>query len=113
MSLNAELAAELEAQQFIFADLIGLAQKDMQLVLREVDPALLAVALKGAEGALKDFIFSAMSKRAASQMQDELAERGPMKRSEVDTAQREVCRIVRRLGDSGALTLPTSAEAML
>lgn len=113
MALNAELAAELEAQQFIFADLIGLAQKDIQLVLREVDPALLAVALKGADGPLKEFIFGAMSKRAASQMQDELAERGPMKRSEVDTAQRELCRIVRRLGDSGALTLPTSTEAML
>jgi flagellar motor switch protein FliG len=113
MALNADLAAELEAQQFIFADLIGLAQKDMQLVLREVDPALLAVALKGADGPLKEFIFSAMSKRAASQMQDELAERGPMKRSEVDAAQRDVCRTVRRLGDSGALTLPTSAEAML
>ena len=112
-ALNAELAAELEAQQFIFADLIGLSQKDLQLVLREVDPALLAVSLKGAEAGLRDFIFGAMSKRAASQMQDELAERGPMKRSEVDTAQRELCRIVRRLGDSGALTLPTSAEAML
>lgn len=113
MALNADLAAELEAQQFIFADLIGLSQKDMQLVLREVDPALLAVAMKGADAALKDMIFGAMSKRAASQLQDELAERGPMKRSEVDAAQRELCRIVRRLGDSGALTLPTAGEAML
>ena len=113
MGLNADLAAELEAQQFIFADLIGLNQKDMQLVLREVDPSQLAVAMKGADGVLKDFIFGAMSKRAASQLQDELAERGPMKRSEVETAQRELCRTVRRLGDSGALTLPTSAEAML
>ncbi len=38
---------------------------------------------------------------------------GPMKRSEVDAAQRDLCRSVRRLGDSGALTLPTSGEAML
>lgn len=113
MALNADLAAELEAQQFIFADLIGLSQKDMQLVLREVDPTLLAVAMKGADATLKDFIFGAMSKRAASQLQDELAERGPMKRSEVETAQRDLCRTVRRLGDSGALSLPTSTEAML
>ncbi|WP_017668887.1 FliG C-terminal domain-containing protein [Sandarakinorhabdus sp. AAP62] len=113
MALNAELAAELEAQQFIFADLIGLSQKDMQLVLREVDPGQLAIAMKGADGPLKAFIFGAMSKRAASQLQDELAERGPMKRSEVEAAQRELCRTVRRLGDSGALTLPTSTEAML
>lgn len=113
MGLNAELAAELESQQFIFADLLGLSQKDMQLVLREVDSGLLAVALKGAEPALKEMILGAMSRRAATQLQDELAERGPMKRSEVDAAQREICRIVRRLGDGGAITLPTAAEAML
>ncbi len=113
ISVNAELAAELESQQFIFEDLLGLSQKDMQLVLREVDPAVLAVAMKGASTALKDFIFGAMSKRAAAQLQDELAERGPMKRSEVNAAQADLCRTVRRLGDSGALTLPTAGEAML
>ncbi|MEI6418311.1 MAG: FliG C-terminal domain-containing protein [Sphingomonadales bacterium] len=103
------LAAEIEAQQFIFADLALLSQKDMQLVLREVDVGLLAVALKAADSMLKDKVFGAMSKRAASQLQDDLAERGPMKRSEVDAAQRDVCRIVRRLGDSGALMLPDAA----
>jgi flagellar motor switch protein FliG len=113
MSVNADLAAELESQQFIFEDLLGLSQKDMQLVLREVDPGLLAVAMKGASAGLKELIFGAMSKRAAAQLQDELAERGPMKRSEVDAAQRDLCRTVRRLGDSGALTLPTAGEAML
>jgi flagellar motor switch protein FliG len=113
LSVNAELAAELESQQFIFEDLLGLSQKDMQLVLREVDPNLLPVAMKGASTALKDFIFGSMSQRAAAQLLDELAERGPMKRSEVDAAQRDLCRTVRRLGDSGALTLPSSGEAML
>lgn len=113
MSVNADLAAELESQQFIFEDLLGLSQKDMQLVLREVDPGQLAIAMKGASALLKDQIFAAMSKRAAAQLQDELAERGPMKRSEVEAAQRDICRTVRRLGDSGALTLPTSGEAML
>lgn len=111
--LNAELAAELEAQQFVFGDLAGLSVKDVQLVLREVDPALLAVALKGADAAVRDLLLSSMSKRAAAGLLDDLAERGPMKRSEVDEAQREVCRLVRRLGDSGAITLPTAQEAML
>ncbi|WP_353217290.1 FliG C-terminal domain-containing protein [Sandarakinorhabdus sp.] len=113
ISVNPELAADLESQQFIFEDLLGLSQKDMQLVLREVDPGQLAVAIKGASPVLKELIFGAMSKRAAAQLQDELVERGPMKRSEVETAQREICRTVRRLGDSGALMLPTAGEAML
>lgn len=110
-SVDAELAAEIAAQQFVFADLLGLSTKDMQLVLREVDPQLLAVALKAADAALKDLVFASMSKRAAAQLQDELAERGPMKRAEAEAAQAEICALVRRLGDSGALMLPGAAGA--
>lgn len=110
-SVDSTLAADIAAQQFVFADLLGLSTKDMQLVLREVDPALLAVALKGADDALKALVFASMSKRAAAQLQDELAERGPMKRAEAEAAQAEICALVRRLGDSGALMLPGAAGA--
>ena len=110
-SVDAALAAEIAAQQFVFADLLGLSTKDMQLVLREVDPQLLSVALKAADAPLKALIFASMSKRAASQLQDELAERGPMKRSEAEAAQGEICALVRRLGDSGALMMPGAAGA--
>ncbi|WP_328799211.1 FliG C-terminal domain-containing protein, partial [Sandarakinorhabdus rubra] len=113
LTADAALAAELDSQQFVFDDLSQLSQKDLQLVLREVDPAQLAVALKGAAPAVRELVFAAMSKRAASQLQDDLADRGPMKRSEVETAQREICRQVRRLGDAAAITLPTQAEPML
>ncbi len=109
--VDESLASELAAQQFVFADLLGLGRKDMQLVLREADAQLLAVALKGADAALKDLVFSAMSQRAASQLQDELADSAPMKRAEVDAAQAEICRLVRRLGDSGAIMMPGAAGA--
>ena len=105
------LAAEIAAQQFVFADLKALSTKDMQLVLREADPQGLAVAMKGADDELRDQIFGAMSSRAAAQLQDELAERGPMKRAEVDAAQAEICALVRRLGDSGAVMMPGAAGA--
>ncbi len=110
-SVDAELAAEVAAQQFVFGDLLGLGLKDMQLVLREADPQVLAVAMKGADAALQALIFSAMSKRAASQLQDDLAEKGPLKRAEVDAAQAEICVLVRRLGESGAVMLPGAAGA--
>ena len=110
-SVDAGLAAEIAAQQFVFADLLGLGLKDMQLVLREADAEVLAVALKGADTALQALVFSAMSKRAASQLQDDLAERAPMKRAEVQVAQDEICALVRRLGDSGAVMMPGMAGA--
>ncbi len=110
-SVDPTLAAEIAAQQFVFADLLALSSKDIQLVLREVDPQLLVIALKGAEPALKDLVFGAMSQRAAAQLQDDLAERGPMKRAEAEAAQAEICATVRRLGDSGALMMPGAAGA--
>ena len=110
-SVDEALAGEIAAQQFVFADLLGLTVKDMQLVLREADPQVLGVAMKGADPALTALIFSAMSKRAASQMQDDLAERGPMKRADVEAAQAEICSLVRRLGESGAVMLPGAAGA--
>ena len=105
------LAAEIAAQQFVFADLKALSTKDMQLVLREADPQALSVAMKGADDELRDQIFAAMSSRPASQLQDELAERGPMKRAEVEAAQLAICALVRRLGESGAVMMPGSAGA--
>ncbi len=108
-SVDQDLANEIAAQQFVFADLLSLSVKDMQLVLREADTAVLAVALKGADDALRTMVFAAMSSRAASQLQDDLAERGPMKRAEVDAAQADVCALVRRLGESGAVMLPGAA----
>jgi flagellar motor switch protein FliG len=44
-------------------------------------------------------------------LQDELAERGPMKRAEAEAAQAEICALVRRLGESGALMMPGAAGA--
>ncbi|KAB7648325.1 flagellar motor switch protein FliG [Polymorphobacter fuscus] len=107
--VDATLAAEIAAQQFVFADLLGLSTKDMQLVLREVDPQLLGVALKGADAALTALVFASMSSRAAAQLQDDLSDRGPMKRDEVAAAQAEICAVVRRLGESGALMMPGAA----
>jgi flagellar motor switch protein FliG len=110
-SVDQALADDVAAQQFVFADIMALGPKDMQLVLREADPALLSVALKGAEADILDRVFAAMSSRAASQLQDELAERGPMKRSEVEAARAELCAVVRRLGEAGSIMMPGAAGA--
>ncbi len=105
-SVDDTLAARIAEQLFLFSDLLQLDTKAMQMVVRETESAVLAVALKGATQPLRDHVFAAMSSRAASQLQDDLAERGPMKRAEVDAAQAEICAAVRRLGDSGAIMLP-------
>ena len=50
-----------------------------------------------------------MSQRAAAQIEDDLAARGPLKREEVAAAQARIAAGVRALAESGALMLPGGA----
>ncbi len=105
-TVDASLASSIAEQSFVFADIAKLAPRELQLVLREADQAVLMLALKGADRSIRELVFAAMSSRAADQLRDELAESGPTKRAEVDAAQAELCGLVRRLGDSGAVMMP-------
>jgi flagellar motor switch protein FliG len=107
--LDAELAGKIAENLFVFADLIRLDGRAMQSLVREIEPETLVVALKGADAALRDHMFAAMSQRAAAQVQDDLAERGPLKVAEVEAAQAEIAAIVRKLADAGSLMLPGRA----
>ena len=100
-----DLAQKIEEQMFVFNDLIKLDAKAIQLVLREVAGDVLVVALKGAEPELRDKILANMSSRAADQLRDDLEAKGPVRVSDVETQQKEILKLVRRLADEGRLTL--------
>jgi len=101
-----DLAASIAEQSFVFDDIARLAPRELQLVLRETDQAMLTLALKGAAPRLRELVLSAMSSRAADQLRDELAESGPVKKADVAAAQAEISALVRRLGESGAIMMP-------
>ena len=98
-------ASMLQELMFTFDDLAALDDKAMQAVLREVDSARLVIALKGAEAPLVDHIMKNMSQRAAEMLKDDMESRGPVKLSEVEAAQKEICAIARRLADAGTIAL--------
>lgn len=104
--LDPELTTAIADNLFRFEDVLRLDSRAVQALIREVDPELLTVALKGASSDLRDHIFEAMSARAASQIQDDLAGRTPLKLSEVQAAQAEVARAVRTLAEAGTIMLP-------
>ncbi len=105
-SVDPGLAGAIAESSFAFADLAKLAPRELQTVLREVDQAMLTLALKGATASLRELVFAAMSSRAADQLRDELAEMGPTKKAEVASAQAEVCATVRRLAEAGTVMMP-------
>ena len=79
--------------------------KGIQAILREVQQDALLKAIKGADEELKDKIMRNMSKRAAEMLGDDLEALGPVRISEVETAQKEILSVARRLSDSGEIML--------
>lgn len=100
------IAQTIQDEMFVFDDLAGCDDKNLGLLMRSVDNAVLVVALKGADDKFKERIFGCMSARAAQTIQDEMEERGPMRLAEVLEAQKEVLAVARRLADEGTLLLP-------
>ncbi len=95
----------IEDEMFIFDDLVTLDAKTLGIVMRSVESQILTLALKGAAKALVDKALGCLSARAADTIRDEMAESGPMKKVDVEEAQKSVILTVRQLADEGAISL--------
>lgn len=102
---NASLALTIQDKMYVFEDLASLGTSAMQVVLREISTEQLLLALRGASDALKDKIFSNMSKRGSDILRDDLESAPPAKLSDVELAQKDILVIVRQLADTGAISL--------
>lgn len=102
---NPTLAEEIKKLMFVFEDLLLVDDKGIQNVLKEVENAELSLALKTASDELKAKIFGNMSKRAGEMIQEEMQYMGPVRISDVETAQQSIVEIVRRLEESGEVVV--------
>ncbi len=100
-----ELGQEIQDLMFVFDNLIDVDDRGIQTILREVATDTLLLALKATEEELKEKVFGNMAKRAAEMLRDDLEAKGPVRLSEVETAQKEILTITRRLADEGQITL--------
>jgi flagellar motor switch protein FliG len=99
------LAQKIMDEMFTFDDLVELDDKGFQTVLREVSSEQLVVALRGAPDQLRDKVLRNMSKRAAETLREDLEGRGPVKVSEVESAQKDIITVVRRLSEEGQIQM--------
>jgi flagellar motor switch protein FliG len=100
-----ELAQKIMDNMFTFDDLIKVDDKGIQSLLKEVQSESLIVALKGATPELRDKIFKNMSSRAAETLKEDLESRGPVRVADVESEQKEMLKIVRRLADEGVIVI--------
>jgi flagellar motor switch protein FliG len=111
---NPELGQSIQDLMFVFDNLVDVDDKGLQNILRDVSSDVLILALKGADTAIKNKVFNNMSKRAADLLRDDLEAKGPVKVSEVESAQKEIIAIARRMAEAGEISLGSKGgEAMI
>jgi flagellar motor switch protein FliG len=111
--VDADLGSQIEDLMFVFENLKDVDDRGIQALLREVSSDNLILALKGSDDEMQEKIFKNMSKRAAELLRDDLEARGPVRLSEVETAQKEILTIARRMADAGEIMLGGAGEEML
>lgn len=111
---NSDLLTAIQDQMFVFENLSLSEERDLQVLLREVEEDILILALKGADEILREKLLSCVSKKAAANIRDEIAIMGPVKLTEVRKAQKQIVTIARELSAEGKLVLAgTGGEEMI
>lgn len=111
---DAELAERVRRAVFTFSDIPDrLAPLDVQALTRTVDQATLITAMAGADErteAAVEFILSNISQRMATQLRDEISERGTPAPEEAEAAMSEITAALRGLEAAGEIRLKSRAD---
>lgn len=103
--IDREVARAIEEAMFVFENLLEMDDKNLGMLIRNIDGETLTKALKGVELAMRERFFSCMSSRAADGVRDEIEARGPMKLAEVLDAQKTIVAVARSMARDGTLML--------
>src|SRR5690606_4028339 len=111
--LDEDMGNQIQDLMFVFDNLKDVDDRGIQALLREVSSDVLIVALKGADIELQEKIFKNMSRRAAELLRDDLEAKPPVRLTEVESAQKEILTIARRMADSGEIVLGGGGDQMI
>jgi flagellar motor switch protein FliG len=100
-----KLAETVRNKLFIFDDLVLLDDRQMQLVLRQVDASKLPVALKGVKEEVKNRILDNLSTRARENLLEEIELLGQIRRSDALQSQNEILDVIRSLEEAGEIVI--------
>jgi len=104
-SQDPDLAEQIRRLMFVFEDILLVNDKGIQSILKEIETEDLTLALKTATPELRDKIFRNMSERAAQVIKEDMEFMGPVRVSDVETAQQKIVDVVRRLEDAGEIII--------
>ncbi len=108
--IDPNLTKQIESKMFTFDDLIGMDDRGVQTLLREIDTRDLVLALKAASEELKDLFLRNMSKRAREMIIDDMEAMGPVRLKDVEAAQQRIVDVAKRLEEEGKIILQKGGE---
>jgi flagellar motor switch protein FliG len=106
-----QLAEEIRKLMFVFEDIVYIDDRGMQMLLKEVPNDKLVIALKSAPEEIREKIFRNISKRASELLREDLEAMGPVRLSDVETAQQEIVNVAKRLEAEGKIIISRGGEA--
>ena len=107
------LAQDLRSKLFTFEDLVRLSDRDLQNLMKDLDMKQVTVALKGGSPEVKEKFLKNMSSRAAELLEDDLSAMGPVKLSEVESAQSEIAKVAIEAAEKGRITIVRATDKMV
>ena len=100
-----ESAAKIKSLMFTFDDLASVNVAGIQVLLRSIDKAKLAIALKGASQNIRELFLNNMSQRASKIMMEDMESMGPVRLRDVDEAQSEIVLLAKDLSAKGEIII--------
>ncbi len=106
---SAQMAEDIRNLMFVFEDCKNIDDRGVREMLKEISNEDLTLALRGSTDDLKEKFFKNMSERAGNMIREELEYMGPTKLSDVEAAQQNIVKVVRRLEAESKLIISRGA----
>ena len=90
---------------FVFDEIRKLTDREIQILMREIDQKDLVVALKGTSDEFKERFLNNMSEEVRDLITEEMEFIGPMRLAEVEEVQLRIVKQVRHLEEEGQITI--------
>ncbi|WP_088536817.1 flagellar motor switch protein FliG [Geobacter sp. DSM 9736] len=103
--MNPPLAEAIRKHLFTFDDIFKLDDRTIQGIMREVSNDTLTLAIKASSEEVREKVFRNISSRAAEMIKEDIEVMGPVRLSDVEKAQTEIIKIVRKMEEEGKVVL--------
>ena len=107
------VVAEIEVSMYDFFILSRQVEATLTRIIEEIPVEQWAIALKGAEPAVRDAILRSMPRRQAQGFEDVMRRSGPVPISRVEQTRQQIMAQVKTLADAGEIEVQLFAEAVV